>query len=106
MEEFDNRLENLKQLLSSQSRQNWLFGAGISFGSKIPLMYPLTNRVEEIIQEYSGAKEKNILASLKEDLTEDCHVEHYLSHLGDLLAIAERSKQKTAYLGANSYTSD
>lgn len=106
MEEFDNRLENLKQLLSSQSRQNWLFGAGISFGSKIPLMYPLTNRIEEIIQEYSGAKEKNILASLKEDLTEDCHVEHYLSHLGDLLAIAERSKQKTAYLGANSYTSD
>lgn len=106
MEEFDNRLENLKQLLSSQSRQNWLFGAGISFGSKIPLMYPLTNRVEEIIQEYSGAKEKDILASLKEDLTEDCHVEHYLSHLGDLLAIAERSKQKTAYLGANSYTSD
>ncbi|MEI8670263.1 SIR2 family protein [Pseudoalteromonas sp. B131b] len=106
MEEFDNRLENLKQLLSSQSRQNWLFGAGISFGSKIPLMYPLTNRVEEIIQEYSGAKEKDILASLKEDLTEDCHVEHYLSHLGDLLAIAERSKQKTAYLGANSCTSD
>lgn len=106
MEEFDNRLENLKQLLSSQSRQNWLFGAGISFGSKIPLMYPLTNRVEEIIQENSGAKEKDILASLKEDLTEDCHVEHYLSHLGDLLAIAERSKQKTAYLGANSYTSD
>lgn len=106
MEEFDNRLENLKQLLSSQSRQNWLFGAGISFGSKIPLMYPLTNRVEEIIQEFSGAKEKNILASLKEDLTEDCHVEHYLSHLGDLLAIAERSKQKIAYLDANSYTSD
>lgn len=106
MEEFDNRLENLKQLLSSQSRQNWLFGAGISFGSKIPLMYPLTNRVEEIIQEDSGAKEKDILDSLKKDLTEDCHVEHYLSHLGDLLAIAERSKEKTAYLGASSYTSD
>lgn len=106
MEEFDNRLENLKQLLSSQSRQNWLLGAGISFGSKIPLMYPLTNRVEEIIKEDSGAKEKDILVSLKEDLTDDCHVEHYLSHLGDLLAIAERSKEKAAYLGANSYTSD
>lgn len=106
MEEFDNRLENLKQLLSSQSRQNWLFGAGISFGSKIPLMYPLTNRVEEIIQAGSSTKEKEILASLKADLTDDCHVEHYLSHLGDLLAIAERSKDKTAYLGANSYTSE
>lgn len=106
MEEFDNRLENLKQFLSSQSRQNWLFGAGISFGSKIPLMYPLTNRVEEILEEYSGAKEKEILASLKSDLTDDSHVEHYLSHLGDLLAIAERSKDKAAYIGGNIYTAD
>ena len=106
MEEFDNRLENLKQLLSSQSRQNWLFGAGISYGSKIPLMYPLTNRVEEIIQEDSSSKENDILASLQEDFTDDCHVEHYLSHLGDLLALAERSKEKTAYLGASIYTSD
>ncbi|WP_461515920.1 SIR2 family NAD-dependent protein deacylase [Porticoccus sp.] len=106
MEEFNNRLENLKQLLSSQSRQNWLFGAGISFGSKIPLMFPLTNRVEEIVEEYSAIKEKEILASLKADLTDDCHVEHYLSHLGDLLAIAERSKGKAAYIGANSYTSE
>ncbi|MEH6736719.1 MAG: SIR2 family protein [Shewanella sp.] len=104
MEEFDNKLENLKQLLSSQSRQNWLFGAGISFGSKIPLMYPLTTRVEEIIEAAAGAKEKEILASLKADLTGDCHVEHYLSHLGDLLAIAERSKAKTAYIGAKSYS--
>lgn len=106
MEEFDNRLENLKQLLNSQSRQNWLFGAGISFGSKIPLMYPLTNRVEEIVEADSGAKEKEILASLKADLSDDCHVEHYLSHLGDLLAIAGRSKDKAAYIGANSYTSE
>jgi hypothetical protein len=104
MEEFDNKLENLKQFLSSQSRQNWLFGAGISFGSKIPLMYPLTIRVEKIIEDAAEAKEKEILASLKADLTDDCHVEHYLSHLGDLLAIAERSKEKTAYIGANNYT--
>jgi len=104
MEEFDNKLENLKQFLSSQSRQNWLFGAGISFGSKIPLMNPLTIRVEKIIEEAAEAKEKEILASLKADLTDDCHVEHYLSHLGDLLAIAERSKEKTAYIGANNYT--
>lgn len=104
MEEFDNKLENLKQLLSSQSRQNWLFGAGISFGSKIPLMYPLTSRVEKIVEETAGAKENEILASLKADLTDDCHVEHYLSHLGDLLAIAERSKDKAAYVGGKSYT--
>lgn len=104
MDEFDNRLENLKQFLSSQSRQNWLFGAGISCGSKIPLMYPLTTRVEEIVTEFAGAKEKEVLASLKADLADDCHVEHYLSHLGDLLAIAERSKAESAYIGANGYT--
>lgn len=106
MEDFDNRLENLKQLLSSQSRQNWLFGAGISFESKIPLMYPLTSRVEKIIEETAGAEEKEILSSLKSDLTDDSHVEHYLSHLGDLLAIAERSKDKAAYIAAKSYTSE
>lgn len=106
MEEFDIRLENIKQFLSSQSRQSWLFGAGISFDSKIPLMYPLTSRVEKIIEEKSGAKENEILAALKADLSDDCHVEHYLSHLGDLLAIADRSKSKSAHICANSYTSD
>jgi hypothetical protein len=106
MEEFDSKLENLKQFLSSQSGQNWLFGAGISFDSKIPLMYPLTRRVEVIIEKSAGAKEKEALTSLKADLTDDCHVEHYLSHLGDLLAIAERSKDKAAYIGATSYPSD
>ena len=106
MEEFDNKLENLKTLLGPEIKQNWLFGAGISFGSKIPLMYPLTRRVEEIIEETAGVDEKEVLASLKADLTDDCHVEHYLSHLGDLLAIAERSKDKAAYVGASSYTCD
>jgi hypothetical protein len=104
MEEFDNRLESLKTLLGPEIKQNWLFGAGISFGSKIPLMYPLTTRVEKIIEEAEGAKEKEILASLKADLSDDCHVEHYLSHLGDLLAIAERSKDNAANIGGSSYT--
>ncbi|CAG36647.1 SIR2 family NAD-dependent protein deacylase [Desulfotalea psychrophila] len=97
-------MENLKQLLSSQSRQNWLFGAGISYGSKIPLMYPLTDRVEKIVEDIAGDEEKAILASLKADLNDDCHVEHYLSHLGDLLAIAERSKDKIAHIGGNCYS--
>jgi len=104
MEEFDNKLESLKTLLGPEIKQNWLFGAGISFSSKIPLMYPLTTRVEEIIDDAEGAKEKEILASLKADLSDDCHVEHYLSHLGDLLAIAERSRDNAAYIGSSSYT--
>jgi hypothetical protein len=104
MEEFDNKLEGLKTLLGPEIKQNWLFGAGISFDSKIPLMYPLTRRVEKIIEEVADAAIKEILASLKADLTDDCHVEHYLSHLGDLLAIAERSKDKAANIGTSSYT--
>ena len=63
MEEFDNKLENLKQFLNSQSRQSWLFGAGISFGSKIPLMYPLTRRVEEIVEENSEMTRKEFWRS-------------------------------------------
>ena len=106
MSEFDNRLENLKQILSSPSRQNWLFGAGISYQSKIPLMYPLTKRVEEVIEKNSGEKEKEILICLKADLADDCHIEHYLSHLGDLLAIADRSKAHSARLGTNCYKSE
>jgi hypothetical protein len=36
--------ENLKC-----SELNWLLGAGISFDAKLPLMYPLTNRVSNIL---------------------------------------------------------
>ncbi len=68
MEKFNNKLENLKQFLNLQSRQNRLFGPDISYGSKIPLMYPLTDRVEKIVEDISGDKENSILASLKADL--------------------------------------
>ncbi len=68
MEKFNNKLENLKQFLSLQSRQNRLFGPGISYGSKIPLMYLLTDCVEKIVEDISGDEENSILASLKADL--------------------------------------
>jgi hypothetical protein len=103
MDEFYNKLENLKQLLNSKSRQSWLFGAGISYASKIPLMYALTSRVETLVNSDAGEDEKSILISLKSDLSEASHVEHYLSHLGDLLAIAERSKDQVAHIGGKSY---
>jgi hypothetical protein len=104
MEEFDNRLENLKMLLSSQSRQSWLFGAGISFGSNIPLMYPLTTRVEGVIQENASTINNELLNALKADLSDDCHIEHILSHLGDLLAIGNRSKDKIAFINTVGYS--
>ncbi|EIZ0312011.1 TPA: SIR2 family protein [Vibrio parahaemolyticus] len=106
MDEFENKLENLKQLLTSQSRQSWLFGAGISFGSKIPLMYPLTARVEEVMEQNGSEANKAILAALKADLDDNCHVEHYLSHLGDLLALSGRSKERVAYIGGTAYSDE
>jgi hypothetical protein len=106
LDAFDHKLESIKQLLGSQTRQNWLFGAGISCDSKIPLMYPLTKRVEKIINDGEKETEKVVLSLIKADLPDDCHVEHYLSHLGDLLAISERSKTKTACIGGKTYPTD
>jgi len=97
MENFEDQLENFKNHLDA-SQQNWLFGAGISFDAKIPLMYPLTNRVENIIDENGCGSDKSILSALKKDLDGGSHIEHYLSHLGDLIAIAERTKDKSATL--------
>ena len=37
------------QALLECSNQNWLFGAGISCNSNIPLMYQLTTRIEKLI---------------------------------------------------------
>lgn len=106
MEDFEEQLENLKQHILDASRQHWLFGAGISFDAKIPLMYPLTDRVNTIIDENGSDTDKSILIALKNDLEKDSHIEHYLSHLGDLIAIAERSKNKVATLNENKHTVD
>ena len=90
--DFETITEELKKQLDS-SRQNWLFGAGISRNSNIPLMYPLTDRVKQIIK---GEKNNEIYDLLTKELIEKAHIEHYLSHIGDLIALAERSKIKSA----------
>lgn len=76
--------------------QSWLFGAGISYEAGIPLMYPLTNRVLELV---AGGPADSILAAIKAELPDNCHIEHLLSHLGDYCALAERSKDKAAQIG-------
>ena len=37
------------------SEQSWLLGAGISFDAKLPLMYPLTNKVSSIVSSVNDA---------------------------------------------------
>ncbi|GAB3832727.1 SIR2 family protein [Pontibacter rugosus] len=103
MHDFETLTEELKKHLDSP-RQNWLLGAGISFKSNIPLMFPLTDRVKAIIEASAEAKDKDIYQTLTDDLDEDCHIEHYLSHLGDLIALSERSKDKSAKICDKNFT--
>lgn len=100
---FEAITEELRKQLDL-SRQNWLFGAGISYNSNIPLMYPLTARVKTLINDSKVEKDIEIYNVLVSELQENAHIEHYLSHIGDLIALADRSKTQSATLGTQSYT--
>ncbi|GAB3660283.1 hypothetical protein GCM10028791_34150 [Echinicola sediminis] len=104
-QDFESITEKLRQHLDS-GRQNWLFGAGISYLSNIPLMYPLTDRVKNIIKDSSHKKDNQIIKLLTDELEEDSHIEHFLSHIGDLIALAERSKSKSATISKKSLSKD
>lgn len=83
----DNCKKQIDDLLSLP-QQVWLLGAGISKNSGIPLMYPLTDRVQSVLE----SDDKSDFQAVREELPDNAHVEHVLSHLGDLMAIAARSK--------------
>jgi hypothetical protein len=87
-------LAQLDNLLAA-SNQSWLFGAGISLDAGIPLMWPLTQRIFTKARSDGEANDHNILEFVKRQLSDDSHIEHILSQLGDYRAIAERSKVKT-----------
>lgn len=93
MKSFSHGIEELRRVLDL-GRQHWLLGAGASLVSGIPLMYPLTARVKSQLQD----SDLEIFLATMSDLPDDAHVEHTLSHLGDLIALAERSKSKTTHL--------
>lgn len=76
------------------SEQGWLLGAGISFDAKLPLMYPLTNKVKKDLEANHKKLFDEIISPLFSELPEQSHIEHVLSHLGDFAALAERSKEK------------
>jgi hypothetical protein len=92
-------LAQLDNLLSA-SNQSWLLGAGISLDAGIPLMWPLTDRIFAIAKK----RDLKVLNYVKELLTEESHIEHILSHLGDYRAIAIRSKDKVIKFGKTSLT--
>jgi hypothetical protein len=67
-------------------------GAGISKDAGIPLMRPLTDCVERLLV----PEDRAVFSTIRDELNEYCHVEHVLSHLGDLISLAGRSKSGTA----------
>jgi hypothetical protein len=99
---IDDTLEQLDRHLESSS-QAWLFGAGISKEAGIPLMYPLTSRVETLAK---GGPAEQLLRDILFELPDRSHIEHVLSHLGDYATLAERSKSKLAVIGGRSFTCD
>lgn len=86
-------------------RQVWLTGAGISFGAGLPLMYPLTDRVFHLLEEnVDDIDAHKLVTEVRGDLPAELHIEHILSHLGDLIALAERAKDTSAAIGAERVT--
>lgn len=83
-------------------RQIWLLGAGVSKDAGIPLMYPLTDRVEALLGstnkelgEIDTLRSHSIYEEIRKVLPEEAHVEHVLSYLGDLISLGERKSEKT-----------
>ena len=93
-EQFERHLNSPKQ--------TWLLGAGVSFPANIPLMFPLTERVLEIARNdlfKDDDDAKHILEFIENDCGNDSHIEHHLTHLGDLISLSERSHVGEATVG-------
>jgi hypothetical protein len=99
--DFDEALEELSKLLEA-GMQVWLLGAGASYDAKIPLMLQLTSRVSSLVVAPHDAP----LASIRSELPGTSHIEHVLSHLGDLIAIASRTTSNQATVGGTTYSVD
>ena len=90
-------------------KQTWLLGAGVSFGSNIPLMNPLTTRVlaaAKCNKLKDDAVGKMIIDFVTEDISELSNIEDFLTHLGDLISIAERSRTGSVRLNGESVVRD
>jgi hypothetical protein len=91
-------------------RQVWLLGAGISYDAGIPLMYPLTNRVEELLESqdlllgFDTVRSCTLYQRVRSQLPGDSHVEHVLSHIADLISLGERQTEKFLKIGDEDVT--
>ncbi len=87
MSEFQNKIDTINDFLG-RSHQMWLLGAGASAESNIPLIGEITKKVK-------SALNSAVITAIADDLGDDqAHIENILTYLGDLIALAERSKAK------------
>lgn len=101
MEHHTDIAEQFEKHLNSP-KQTWLLGAGVSYPANIPLMYPLTERVMELARTElfgSDAEAIRILDFIVGDCAATSHIENHLTHLGDLISIAERSRTGSIDIG-------
>jgi len=102
---------HLDELLTLE-RQIWLCGAGISVESGIPLMFPLTERVRAILDVPTDIIAENtkqtaaLLKTLCTQMPADCHIEHHLSQIGDLITLAERKTTPNVVYGTETFTNE
>lgn len=76
-------------------KQTWLIGAGASFGANIPLMQTLTTEVLSAAREKKFKTDSEALGVLKfveDDVAIGANIEEILTHLGDAIAMADRSR--------------
>lgn len=97
--EEDSYLEQLDAFLSRPD-QVWLLGAGASLDAGLPLMYPLTDFV---LERMKGSANEALIEAVREELPDNAHIEHLLSHLGDYYALAERTKHQSAVIKGENY---
>lgn len=98
--------EQFEKILNSP-KQTWLLSAGVSCMSNVPLMIPLTKRVFHILQTKTYSADdnaKSLFASIKNEIAEDAHIEIFLTHLADLISLADRSRSKKINYGGLEYT--
>ncbi|HAD16394.1 MAG: SIR2 family protein [Erythrobacter sp.] len=93
-EQFEKHLNSPKQ--------SWLLGAGVSYPANIPLMLALTKRVLLLAHSIvfsDDAEARSVLDFITGDCGDASHIEHHLTHLGDLISIAERSRTGCVEIG-------
>ena len=90
-------------------KQTWLLGAGVSYASNIPLMHALTNRVLAIAKSDKLMGDQNaqkIIEFITNDISETSNIEDFLTHLGDLISMAERSRIGSVTMNGESVYKD